>query len=104
MRSLRSLAGLSVVVISALLSIASTEGTGTGESACGSLLDGAAEGEACEVRSDCAEVCCFCEGSERGFRANGCNLDESVCYGGDELCQLALDEDPSLCEDGDAGP
>lgn len=106
MVSLRSLGGLSVVVVTLLFSIATTEPPS--ESACGSLLPGAAAGEVCEVRSDCAEVCCFCEGSDRGFRANGCNLDESVCYGGDELCQLALDEDASLCEggegDGDGGP
>lgn len=104
MTSLRSLFGLSVVVVGVLLSIASSDGTGGGDSSCGPLQPGALEGEACEVRSDCAEVCCFCEGSDRGFRANGCNLDESVCYGGDQLCQLALDEDPSLCDSGDGGP
>lgn len=99
MSLLRSLGGLAVVAVSLLLSIATSEPTA--ESECGSLLPGAADGEPCEVRGDCAEVCCFCEGSDRAFRANGCDLDNGVCYGGDALCQLALEEDPSLCE-GDA--
>lgn len=98
MSSLRSLGGLSVVVLSVLLSIATSEAPE--DSACGSLLPGASAGESCEVRGDCAEVCCFCEGSDRAFRATGCNLDDGVCYGGDTLCQLALEEDPSLCDDG----
>lgn len=98
MRMLRPLGGLSVVVVSVLLSVATSAPE---ESECGPLVPGAAAGEACEVRGDCAEVCCFCEGSARTFRATGCDLDEGVCYGGDVLCELALDEDPSLCEGDD---
>lgn len=101
MAVLRSFTCVVVVVLASLLSVASShEGNGDG-SACGSLLEGAAEGEACTERTECAEICCFCDGSDTGFRAQGCNLDESVCYGGDVLCQLALDDDPTLCPAGE---
>ncbi len=102
MASVRAFAGISVVVIAVLLSIAST---GEPEpSACGELAEGAAEGESCGEKSECAEVCCFCDQSDFAFRAQGCDLDNGVCYGGDVLCQLALDDDPALCASGDGGP
>lgn len=103
MARLRSFFAVCVVVLACLLSIATSDQPTPDESACGPLLEGAAEGEACNERSECGEICCFCDGSERGFRSNGCNLDDSVCYGGDELCQLALDDDPTLCDSPDAG-
>lgn len=94
----RRLSALFLVLIFGLLSVASTD-TGTGgESVCGALFEeGAAAGEACAERSECNEFCCLCEESDLGFIAQGCDLDQGVCYGGDVVCQLALDDDPSLC-------
>jgi hypothetical protein len=112
MRRLRSftlrISGLVVVASALALSVASSPGGGGGESQCGPLFeDGSDEGEQCEARDDCNEVCCLCDNGEAGFIAQGCDLDNGTCYGGDQVCQLALADDPTLCdaeETGDAGP
>lgn len=104
--TLPSLVGLFVVGAFVAFSAASTGG-GDGpksQSACGKLEGGLAPGEPCEDRDQCEQICCLCEGSDLIFVARGCNLDQGVCLGGDDLCVAALAEDPSLCEGGDAEP
>lgn len=100
-------AGLSVLALALGVSVASSTGT-PNDGTCGPLFeDGSAEGDQCTTRDDCNEVCCLCDDGEAGFVAQGCDLDNGSCYGGDVVCQLALDDDPSLCVgsgESDAGP
>jgi hypothetical protein len=105
----RAALGLGVVVAALAFSVASTPGGTDPEGTCGAIdEDLGAEGDVCEMREDCNEVCCLCDNGDFGFVAQGCNLDDGTCYGGDQVCQLALADDPSLCGDGepedDAGP
>lgn len=89
-----------LVVAGALaLSVASSPGGDPPEGQCGPLFeDGSGDGEQCEAREDCNETCCLCDNGEAGFIAQGCDLDSSTCYGGDQVCQLALADDPTLCD------
>jgi hypothetical protein len=100
----RHAVGLVVVTAAITLSVASS-GTGTDpEGTCGPLVeDQGADGDMCEAREDCNEVCCLCDNGEFGFVAQGCNLDLQECYGGDDVCQLALADDPALCGEEDPG-
>lgn len=104
-RSLASFVGASVVALAVLLSIASTNGGGgDGDSQCGALAeDLGAEGEPCEDRDQCNEVCCVCDNTGAVFVAQGCDLEVGVCLGGDALCSEALEDDPTLCEPAPGG-
>lgn len=105
-RLIPNTAGVLVVGLFALLSAASTGGEGGGGgSQCGALAaDLGAEGDACDDRDQCNQVCCVCDSSDAVFVAQGCDLDLGQCLGGDALCSAALEEDPTLCEPlGDAG-
>jgi hypothetical protein len=100
---LHQIAGILVVALAGVLCVASTEagGGGNGSGECGALTAGAAKGEACVQKEECAEVCCLCENGEYGFVAQGCDLERGGCYAGDAVCELALQADGSLC--GSAG-
>jgi len=109
MGQLSRIFGLVVVVVAVTLSVATSHGEAEPEGTCGALAeDLGAEGDACQAREDCNEECCLCDNGDFGFVAQGCNLDLGTCYGGDEVCQLALAGDASLCGDeepgDDAGP
>jgi hypothetical protein len=103
----RRMPALAIFAGALALSVASSPGGG-GDGQCGPLFEeGGAEGDQCTAREDCNEVCCLCDNGDFGFVAQGCDLDNGTCYGGDVVCQLALDDDPDLCagdEDTDAGP
>lgn len=99
------LPGLLVVAFAVFASAATSRAPATGDlEACGPLGSGASANATCTQREECTEVCCLCDNGAFSYIARGCDLDEGVCYDELTLCDLALEEDPSLCEAEDAGP
>lgn len=60
------------------------------------LRTGSAQGQACTVSGDCAEVCCSCSSRAKTFGAAACV--NSTCAGAAVTCQKAEENRPSLCE------
>ena len=58
-----------------------------------SLKTGAAAGASCTTASDCAEVCCPCSGSSKGYGAQACV--EGKCASTSDACAKALSQAPS---------
>ena len=64
---------------------------------------GGKPGDACTDRSECSEVCCSCEENDILYAARGCDLDAEECLTEEAVCEQALLDSPSLCDEEDTG-